>query len=49
MDSVQDKKNQSMVNAFNAKIKKGDKIKVETDNPGEIAEWTVKAPASILG
>lgn len=48
MDSIQDKKNQSMINSFNDKIKVGDVIKVEKDD-GQIVEWTVKAPASILG
>jgi len=48
MDSVQDKKNQSMVNSFNSKIKIGDKIKVELDDMS-VVEYTVKAPASILG
>ena len=39
---------ESMVIMFNNKMKIGDKIKVEQDD-GQVVEWTVKSPASILG
>lgn len=42
------KSQQKLIEKFNSTYKVGDTIKVRQDN-GTIEEWTVSAPASMLG